>query len=726
MIEWLHKLDGVEIEEPINFNDIVFNIHRDELWHGIFFEASTTQLGFYGSAFDILQTAKNSYGVDATVIYTADSRCEGETEFTNVISGKLNFSNYQETCGNECIIRMAVEQQSCAMVFKNRFDQKIDFDTPIAFDKITNLVQYPGLGMNLSLATQIIPISSDALVSLDSDTGTINDMVFNSLINSVVMFIRPLYGRVNDNSILTGELDDAFNIFEDPDQFFLLSPQVLLEELPKCINNEFVYDVRMKGEITLNVTVTGALPTIRLRLVLDLWNGQGSHRSNATILADFTITNAITNGVTYQFDQTFAGSTPIPEGWGVYAYIEIAQITPAQTEIDTVYTFDPETSFLLTNSKECPPTDADVYLIHETLSRATESITDRCLTVYSEYYGRVDSEPYSYDADGCGSLRVLTPGLKIRQATDKNFFGSMKEIMEGLRAIDNIGMGMEADRVRIEPAEWFYQDFKMLDILLIPKADTEIQESMIYSNIKSGYEKWEIKSIKGIDEFNSAKEHRTGIKSVTNELNIRSGLIASGYIIENLRTSTLVNTGNTDSTYDNDIFIICVERGGYDYIVEQGIDNGANLFSPATAYNWRIRPLYNLMRWFKSITQCYVNLFSTTSKIFFTSGAGNYLAEGQINPSDTCRLEGGVYPENTDLSYAHFQNSNTWPPIYLPETITFNYPLSVNDYQLIKSNPYGYINVQCGTGDIIKAYIKTLEYKPAEGSADFTLIKKWQ
>ena len=178
MIEWKHGLDGVEIEEPLSFADIVFNIQRDELWHGIFIEASTSQLGFYGEAFDILKAAKDAYGIDANVIYTASSRCEGETDYTEVISGKLNYGTYQESCGTECIIRMSIEQASCAMVFKNRFDQKVNIDSNIAFDKLTMLTDYTGLGFTMPLATQRIPISADADVSINGDVSEFTDMEF--------------------------------------------------------------------------------------------------------------------------------------------------------------------------------------------------------------------------------------------------------------------------------------------------------------------------------------------------------------------------------------------------------------------------------------------------------------------------------------------------------------------------------------------------------------------
>jgi hypothetical protein len=721
-MEWQFALDGVEIDEPIGFNGISLNVLRDDRWHGVFFEASNTVLTFYGNAATILKTAKESYGVDAIVVFSASSRCEGQEDFTEALSGKLNFTNYQENCGDECTVRMSVEQDTCAMVFKNRFDQKVNIDSAIAFDKVTNLPAYTRLGFDMDLATQEIPISADAQVGPDGDILNVSDIPF--IIADTSFLGRPVYSVVTDNSILTGQLNDPAGIFEDPALTFLISPQVLLEENSSCISTDYLYDIRMKG----SAMVEDTLFSTSIELVVDYWDGNGTHFADAVNLHTYIITNSAVNGVTYTFDQTFSDTIPIPMGVGFYAYIRVRNNNSLPSAaVDINITFDPETSFLLSNTKACPPTDAEVYMVNETLARATESITDACLTIQSDYYGRTDSQPFASSTDGCGALRVLSPGLKIRQAADKDFFASMKELMEGLRAIDNIGMGMYSDRVRIEPAEWFYQDSKIMDLDLIPKARSVVEPSLVYTNIKGGYTKWEIKSIKGIDEFNSAKEYRTSIKALSNELDIRSNLIASGYIIENLRTQTLVNTGNTDSTYDNDIFIICVDRDGYGFHVEQGnMQDAANFFSPATAYNWRIRPMYNLMRWFKSIAQSYVVLTNTMSKIFFTSGTGNYLAEGMLPTYDNCRLENKVLAENDDLAYIDFENIDDATPIYKPEIITFEYPLSIADYQNIKANPYGYFNVQCGRGVFFKAYIKNLSYKPAEGKADFILIKAWQ
>jgi hypothetical protein len=362
--------------------------------------------------------------------------------------------------------------------------------------------------------------------------------------------------------------------------------------------------------------------------------------------------------------------------------------------------------------------------------------------------------------------------------------------------------------LRIEPVEYFYNSNKILTLPFIPEFTETLNSSMGYSLIKIGYQKWEVQRVNGLNEFNSNKDFRTSLKTINNTLDATSNFVAGGIPIEITRQETFALTGEADTKYDDETFIICVTRTGQyyatfesvlnrvtfetsgtgaefgiptvtiagsvsndgtrtvlsvsvlslfnnrvsiditfnggvtvdegpvlitfpgitssGYFVEKGnISNAANIFDPTSTYNWRIRPLYNLMRWFKSIGQSYVNLTNTINKIFFASGTGNYIAEGELSIPDSCKLENSVMAENHDLYKTDF-NSTDYVPIFKPEILQFTYPLSIADYLLIKANPYGYIEVQCGNGSMEKAYIKTIDFKVTKGEAEFTLIKKWQ
>lgn len=705
-------LNDTEIEEPLGFSDITLRIQRDDVYHGIFFEASTSPLGFYGDAFGIIKDALNQDGIDAQVVFKAEVLCEGAQEYEEALVGALNFRSYNESCGNECIIRMNIEQSSCANIFKNRFSQKIDMDSNIAFDGVTAIPSYAALGDPIQLPAQVIPVAVEGFVLDQYNFGR----TFSSILTDVNVAIRPSYENQIDNSIKTGNLTSTTDMFVDglSIEDFPLTPQLLLEDVIQCFDGGFQYVARLKGSITIIPPEVEL--DIRVRLVS--WDGNGDFFSNYVVVnsADVVLNQHIDSMETFttSFDKTLSGTFSIPYGSGIYAILDLRFDVPILGGLYQINGyFDRFTTFNVSAVKDCPPTLADAYLIHESLARGAEAITDGCITARSDYYGRTDSLPYSTSVDGCGSLRMLTSGLKIRQADEKKFFTSMKDMIDGLRAIDNIGMAIEDNVLRVEPAEWFYKNVEIARFDAIPRVNRRMDETKVVSQIIGGYDKWQIESVKGIDEFNSRREYRTLVKSVANTLDIRSKFIAAGYIIEDLRTLSLIESGSEDSRFDNDTFIIQLRRNAYSGLeVEQGIITSASgMFSPSTVYNWRIRPIYNLIRWWRSIGR----------EIKFSYGEGNYEASGFT--SDACSVEAQALAENNDVTESVVKGVTT--PIWEPFSLTFDYPLSIREYQNMKAQPYGYIAIQCGDGEFINAYIRSVEYKLSQGQATFNLIPAW-
>jgi len=721
MIDWTFFLDDTEVDEPIGFSDVVIRAKRDDLMHGIFFEASTSDLSFYGTAAAYLVDKKETLGFASDVTFRAVATCGQEND---ILTGKLDFRKYKRSCGNECLVSIPVEMEGCTMTLRNRYDQKVDLSKTLAFDGTTVLPSYGGLNFEMELAAQHIPVSLNGSVTDDT-----NDIEYADLtaVDIFAMAIRPTYNNEIDNSIPTGQLIPANNYTQTSDDFpFLpMSPQLLVEYNPICFDGNFDMAFRMKGRLRINTDVTG----LNILGMVATWDGEGGDIFSST---SFLVINSQTLGgaenyiadTVIEFDYIFSTSQVLAFGLGLYNFVQVSGFDSVSDTPTVHIEFDPETNVLIEAVRVCPDSDAVVSLIHETASRITEAITDRCLTVKSDYYGRTDSEPYAAAEDGCGSLRVLSSGLRLRNAENPVHFMSLKDLFEGLNPIDNIGMGVEGDQLRIEPVEYFYQDTEIMSMPFVPKAQYSADDTEAYSIIKIGYKKWETEGAKGLDEFNSNKEFRTSLKSISNPIDLTSAFMAGGYPIEQIRQQSFAESGGADTKYDNDTFIICVVRGGYNYQVEQGnIDNGANLFSPATAYNWRIRPFYNLMRWWKSLAQSYANISNTTSKIIFSSGTGNLEAEGELPLGDACKLEALVRAENDDLLRSHFADPPY--PLWKPDNIQFTYPMSLRDFNLIKANPYGYISVQCGTGDYIKAFITNLLYKPVKGEADLTLRLKW-
>lgn len=712
-MNWTFTINDISIDEPLGFSDLVIRARRDENWHGVFFEASTSDLTFYGDAARYLQEQKRLHGFAASVNFAATWECDGGSD---ILTGRLDFRRYREGCGNECLVTLPVEQQGCVMTLRNRYDQKVDLSNGKSFNGLTNLTEYSGLNFPMDLPAQEMQAAVEGYVSDEGDEINMSIFATGQTEN---FSVRPTYGRQIYNSINEGQLIPS--VFAASDNGFndaVLSPALLLDDSIRCFEGTFNYEVRLKG--SYDITVVGGVGSIG---GIALQVAHGEYDNDLTFLHTQNLSFG-EDSASGTFDFTYSGTVDLAQGKGFYAYFQFASTYTVKGDIEGNVTFDKETYINISAVKICPPTEAVVSLVHETASRITEAITDVCLKVKSDYYGRTDSEPYATTMDGCGSLRVLSSGLRIRNAENPTHFLSLKELFEGLNGIDNIGMGIEGDWLRIEPVEYFYRDEQVLPMPLIPKVTFQLDPDRAYSTVRIGYKKWETEGINGLDEFNSNKEYRTTLDNISNPLDVTSGFIAGGYPIEQTRQQSFAELGGADTKYDNETFIICVEREAYGFKVEQGnIQSPSGFFSPATAYNWRIRPYYNLMRWWKSIAQSYATLSNTTSKLVFSAGTGNLLATGELTDSDGCKLENGPKAENRDLLRSDFETESL--PVYKPETAAFTYPLSLKDFNLIKANPNGYIYLQCGSGDFVKAFIINLSYKPAKGEADLTLRLKW-
>ena len=195
------------------------------------------------------------------------------------------------------------------------------------------------------------------------------------------------------------------------------------------------------------------------------------------------------------------------------------------------------------------------------------------------------------------------------------------------------------------------------------------------------------------------------------------------------RLQSFADTGAADTKYDNDTFILCLEQDVYaytypyvygGYVVEQGgITDSANMFDPDTVINFRISPIRNMMRLAKSIFGAYRIFTDSESKIVLSSGDGNLLAEGWLSLDD-CTPENAAISESDDIVGEIYEREEYLEPIIRPESIIFEYPMSLSDFKRIKANPYGYINHCDGTG-----YITKIIYKPNDGKASFELRNKY-
>lgn len=732
-------LNEIECEEPIGWADFELSMKRDDIYHGMQFEVSTGALRFTGADAIYLKSQKDQNGLRANVTFKAQETCD--TEYETIIEGRLNFGKYKDSCGNLCIVEIPFEEEGCKVTFKNRFDQKVDVDKLIAMDNTTPMGNYAQLGQTIDIPAKALQAAVDGSVADDGYVFNTSIDIGGGGLSFASIYVRPDYSIERYNNIATGQLIAINNCVtnntimvdgcDDP-----VTPQLLFEDQIECFDGNFNYSSRKKGTLT----VTGNNGLFIFKHTILKWDGVGNIFADGTIVQEtilFDYTSDLPNDLpeapyVFPFDSTLTGTTTIADGEGFYAVLGLRSVNFVH---DIQIEYDTETSFNVDAVKLCPSTESQYYMIHEALSRVAEAITNKCIRVKSEYYGRIDSQPFAFDGDGCGSLRFVTSGLKLRNAPDGKFFASAKDLISGLNAIDNIGFDIVPDDtipnkyiLRIERVDDFYLDQEILSVDNVALVSNEVQEGLHYAKINVGYKKWEVEQVNGLNEFNSNREYRTNVETINTTLDILSILVAGSYPIETTRQQSFAESGAADTTYDNEIFIICVERSAYDFIVEQGkVLNDVNIFDPATILNYRISPIRNLLRWFKSIINTYPDINSSSNRLFFNSGTGNYTASGLLDDATDCRIEAGAIAENANVWISDFANKSKGTPLFKNETASFEYPLSTAQYNSLKSNPYGYISYTCNYAyGIQKGFIKEIKFRPARGMASFTLRKKWQ
>lgn len=737
-------LDDLEIQEPQNWDSFQIEIVRDDNLHGIGFESSVGNLEFYAEALEYIDEQKATQGLRANIVFKAEQDCDNSGDYTILIEGRLDISQYKKTCGTTCLVSLPVQTATCEATLNNRLDQSVDLDSNVSQNSITPIGGYPQMGITIQLPTKAIDYKSIGHVD---PVGDVEQVIFPDPGggSEAYVLVRPEYIE-DDTNINRTNLTGGSNVgYSGPHGIFIpISDQVLFgEDNSKCFTQPFAVTARLKGSLTM--PGVSNLDVYAVVLNGEMTGDWPINDPNGQLVEQVTLGTNINTDVTGPFAFDF---TMIPYSWvpkdngadGITVYLALHQHPGAA--FNGLVTFETETFFSAITVKACPPTPTKAYMLHEALSQMVENVTDGCMRVKSQYYGRTDSLPFSFDEDGCGGKRFITSGLKIRNAPAPadTFFANLTDIIvNGLKPIDNIGMGVEPDPtipgrflLRIEDLDFFYVDDEIFECLAINAADFEVVATKDYAIIDIGYKKWTTLTNFGLDEFNSDREYHTDIVTINNKIDLTSILVAGEYAIEVTREQQFADTSAADTTYDDETFIVCLKRLTYNtFEVEQGnVENAAGMFAPSSIINYRISPLRNLMRWYRSLANAYPTLTDSANKLYFSSGTGNLQASGQLADgyaygSDFCKLEGVDIKESMDLFVTAFNDTAHFTPLWTNETIEFTYPMSVADYNAIKLKPYGYITYQCGNGPKSQGWIKDIQWTPAKGEAKITLWQRW-
>lgn len=732
-----------EVPEPIDWIDpeVVVARDHDNGWHGVFFDYGINKLTFNDLGAELIKAEYEEYGVNGQMRVDILFQCsEDNTYDTFYENGKVAFDQYSDTCGDECTVSIGIEDSSDIMLFKNNYEQSVNLNSNIAFDQTTTLVDYEWLNKDLVIPNRGLPQTVGGNSPGAPHSVYPIEVRATATVIGTAIRIRP---ELTEDSI--SEIADAdpagnnsYAVFpqSDPNLYpTALSPILLLNEEVGCSSGVFDYYVRLKGRIRSLSTVQREV-AISIYVINDTWGGPSDPNLHYVDLLPITFYPATgtPSGPDILFDEIFVGSCTLDIGKPFIAFIDHRTYNLSPLTENVWVDWDAETSVKISTVSNCAATSAKSYMINEVISRAVEAITNDDIRFYSSTFGRIDSQPYAINYDPCPGLFSITDGLNIRRKllidnSQPGFFTTMKKLFSGLNGMWNIGLTIEADpnrpgynRLRFEDWKFFYQDDVSVRFLYPTKITRTIDVTRLYNSMKAGYNKWEAEGTTGLYEFMTLRNYRININAISKELDITTDIICSPYTIE---TTRRLDSTTKDWKYDNEVFGFCLKRIADGFAVEVFLDNVinvTNVIDPNTAYNQRVTPARNAMRWFNYIMQGLRNL-KPDSKLIFSNGTGNYIASLQTT---SCNIEGKVLAENEDIDLTDFEDIEEALPITYAELVTFEHPMNYNTFKRIKDDPtvrYKSVSYICN-GNEYEGWIDKVSYKPMSGMANITLIPK--
>lgn len=742
--------------EPNGWKDMEAVLKRSLEYHGIFYEFMVQFEFKCGSGKEYIDSGYDQYGVDwvcsiqilascqagagsvespdYTIDYSDDygslKSGSGIPIYETFFEGTLKLDNYSKT--SESTFCDLIQSDFVQKVL-NRFQTKVNIDSNVTLDNGT-LSPIIGNPYTLNLPSKVILLESKFTNFSDADS-------LPTPYNLDVMVIEmPLFVDIDEiGGCLANASPYIYTVFRSGTDRGIQNVEPIYSNdtaLPVTFTLEYNFVGNLSVRNSLNSTVDFSI-YFQLYGTQFSFAGYPSQPNTFEENVQMNIPFVAGNTKVISINATGARSVTIAPGDKMFIGLRLADIvgssaSPGLFELLGLDLANFKLKF--TQQSITPDSTSQAYLIHETGAAIAQRITNQEDAFRSELLGRKDSQPTSYLNNGCFSFAAITNGKKIREfPNNNNLYISMADYFKTVNSINNVGLSIEKSGgnylIRIEGKEYFYSTNVILQLPNCPKIKTAIAKEYYISDVLIGYDKWESEETNGIDEFNTKHEYNDGIKAIESRIELFSPIIASSYAIEFTRRKSYALFPTTDWKYDSDNFIVCLNRS----IDGDGRPNNLgsieknenysqinNIISPTTTYNYRISPARNLLRHVKSIAGSILKYPSRPIK--FTYGEGNYLASTQFG-ADSCpgNFQLNLLAENQDITVEASGDS----PIWIPEYLDFQYPLTFAQYLLIKNNPFKCIEVSDSESNFIKGFIVELHYKPVGGLTSFKLLKAY-
>lgn len=652
-------------EEPRGWKQARLHLERHSEYHSLI-EYLEAPLDFYGPAWGYLLAWEEIDGIRTNVTLTCDIQHDDNIGFENIFTGLIAFKEIEarKKADRDFIAKVPFSRNDLWARFIARYDTPVNIQS--TEDLYGNAVAQPTV-KTLILTPQKIRkrFRVEQLPATDPNYFRIR-----------YQFLSPdKYASIELPNVVIDELKIIKSVGN------IVFPTIPLPLFPIKEAGRHIFDI--KFVLSNNDAATGGIvPPTGLNAYLQV---------NKGAFEIFTSTIVGTSGIDERIRLTYNATKVMHPTDNIRIWIQNDNASGDQSILQQGL-FGEESYIDILADTEFVQTTGQGFLIHD----VGKAIVDRISLpdkFYSPFLGHTSYTDIAYDEIGCGFAYFLMKGLQARgyNLDDKIFSISLSDWYKSSNAILNLGLGYRIvggiEKIVVDAKETFYNDSRTSVVLLnVPDMVRVYDEEIIAKTVEVGYKKSLTEAVGIIDDPQTTSKYATIFETQGTELSMVSNFIAGSLAFEETRRQSVDKS--KDWKFDDDTFIIAInaiEESSDIFIPElaENFSDISNILNPESRYNYRLWPVWNLLRWANFLygaLMMYKDTFFT-----FVEGHGNYDAQARMNPDSDCLLFVGdlVSCKGNIAVDTILQRSS---PIHSHKLFKFSVPMSWQYYQAIRDN----------------------------------------
>jgi hypothetical protein len=684
-----YKLYHVELKkpvtlvyEPVGWDSLNKSLSRDRKYHGIFTKY-TPKLKFIKDGRAIIHNLWDAHGPETEILIFIEIFNMITRKWEQDYTGRLNLYS---TVVSKLYLECNIENTGFVQKFLNRDEINVNLQSLVNMDG--------GVIPAFTHETWSVPVKSKVIIQeikCDASFATTGQRNTDGVdLDDGTYFIQfPL------EPLLVNEID-ALETYDYGPQYSKIDP-VSIRKFQRRVRYGGVHRFNLNFTYIVGTNFTGSDNDFSVEWYITTGRpGSYTHTQIGT-------TDATTGQASLLGDKLADFSVTLAAGDEIYMYGKLViDVDPAvnvgfflQIDLQYIEIFA-ETIF--------PDSNANMVLLHEAFTRTLQSIIGQNDVFRSPYYGRTDSEPVTYDADGAGSLRGILNGSQVRQfpLDERPIHTNFKELFETAQMLDGVGAGIEVidgkEMVVVDDLTRFYNGVEVARFDYVRDITKEVAADYYYNEMEIGFKKWANNEVQNLDEFLTKKQYSFPLSMVKQKLSLIAPYIASGYTLEFTRREAYVKSTLKDNPNDNENFVLQLRRGGGSFTTDQAedFDTLGNLIRPDTVLNAKLSIVRCILRNGRLIRSFLDEYPDKVIKLTFSEGNGKLVSK--------LTTETNGVDESLDIAITSLAR-----PLWKPQIYRFKVPITSAQFSAISLNPYGYVSFSETARGHKKAFILEAE-----------------